>query len=52
MEEDYSSDCDMCGKRKPEREVTFCKVCGVDYCADCKYTHDAQHEFAKEAQGL
>lgn len=49
MEEDYSSDCDMCGKRKAASRVVFCATCGVDYCSDCELTHAAQHEFAEEA---
>lgn len=48
MEEDYSNDCDMCGKRKSAGQVAFCLICGVGYCSDCEMTHDAQHEFVEE----
>jgi hypothetical protein len=44
-------ECDMCGEDNT-LWTKFCTVCGIDYCENCKLTHDAQHEFAVEAQGL
>lgn len=48
---DEEIQCDMCG-RMAALWTRFCTVCGVDYCDQCEMTHQAQHEFAVEAQGL
>jgi hypothetical protein len=46
--EDGTFDCDLCERFV---EVKFCMTCGVDYCADCRLTHDAMHEEVKEILG-
>jgi ribosomal protein L37E len=42
--------CDMCG-RTAHVWIRFCALCGLDYCDQCKMTHDAQHGFVAEAMG-
>lgn len=47
--EDFQQ-CDMCG-RTSHVWIKFCTLCGLEYCDQCKMTHDAQHEFIAEAMG-
>ena len=51
MSERLGSDvaCDPCGAFSVG--VTFCDVCGIDYCEDCEEFHAAIHPEVARAQG-
>lgn len=51
LADDDAVQCDMC-KNYGALWTRFCTVCGFDFCSDCELTHNAVHEFSKEAQNI
>jgi hypothetical protein len=46
--EDEDMTCVFCGKSPTK----FCTACAIEYCEECRMTHQANHEFIVEAMGI